>query len=242
MSERDRFSLIGHAQMPLMNALREDELLSLLEAAGLRAGEHVLDLGGGRADLARLCVTRSRCTATSVDRSPAACELARERARGLALDVVCMDARAYLEQNPGASLGLAAALGALHAFGSGLPSWTSALEALRPRARFVLVGDLVALGPAAATEMDVATMAQLTPLLAAVKARVVLGPARVIAYEQAWCAAIETFLREHPGDPRARWAEDRIAWSRAPARAEAWQQLAFVAMLVAGDDQRARNA
>lgn len=241
MSERDRFSLIGHAQMPLMNALSEDELASLLDGADLRVGDRVLDLGGGRADLARRCVSRFGCTAISVDRSPAACEMATARAGSLAIEVLCQEARTYLEHTSPMGLGLAAALGALHAFGSGLPSWTTALEALRPRARHVLVGDLVALGPVATREMDVATMPQITRLLSGVTSRIVLGPERVIAYERAWCDAIEAYLRDHPHDPREPWAEDRIAWSRAPERAEAWNQLAFVAMLVPGD-HRAKNA
>lgn len=241
MSERDRFSLIGHAAMPLMNPLALDELLSLLEPAALQRGEAVLDLGGGRADLARICVERFGCVATCVDRSPGACDAARERAGTIALDVVCQDARAYLERSATRDIGLVAALGALHAFGSGLPSWTSALDTLRPRARFTLVGDLVARGPAAANEMDVATMEQVTPLLTNATAHVVLPPNRVFAYERAWCEAIERYLAAHPNDPRAEWAVERIAWSRAPRRARAWAQLTFVAMLVRGS-QSARNA
>lgn len=232
---RDRFSLIGHEAMALMNPLAEDELLALLGSADLGPGEHVLDLGGGRADLARICVERFRCTATSVDRSPAACEAARDRTHGLGVDVVCQDAQVFLDGKDAGTAGLAAALGALHAFGSGLPGWTSALEALRPRARHVLVGDLVAIGPRAAAEMDVATMAQITPLLSGARKRVVLPPARVLAYERAWCDAVESFLRAHPGDPRSAWAEERIAWSRAPAREAAWRELAFVAMMVPGE-------
>jgi hypothetical protein len=233
MSERDRFSLIGHAGMPLMNPLALHELTALLDVAGLGSGDRVLDLGGGRADLARLCVTRFGCVATSIDRSPAACEAARERCRGHAVDVICQDALVHLEHADPRALGLAAAMGALHAFGSGLPSWTGALDALTPRARWTIVADLVALGAGAATEMDVATMAQLAPVLERAECRVELGPDRVIAYERAWCAAIECYLASHPGDPRAAWARERIAWSRAPKIVEAWNQLAFVVLLVA---------
>jgi hypothetical protein len=133
-------------------------------------------------------------------------------------------------------------LGALHAFGSGLPSWTTAIDALTPRARYVLVGDLVALGASAATEMDVATVAQLGPLFSRAQCRIELGPDRVIAYENAWCTAIEHFLEAHPGDPRESWARERIAWSRKPETVDAWNQLAFVTLLIPGDAQRAKNA
>ncbi len=242
MSERDRFSLIGHGEMPLMNALAEHELTALLDAAALTSTDRVLDLGGGRADLARICATRFGCAATSVDRSPAACESAVERCAGASVEVVCQDAQVYLDHVRPQRLGLAAALGALHAFGSGLPSCTRSIDALAPIARHVLVGDLVALGASAATEMDVATMAQLGPTLARAKCRVELGPDRVVAYERAWCDAIERFLAAHPGDPRADWARERIAWSRHPKIEDAWRQLAFVTLLVPGSDQRARNA
>lgn len=234
MSERDRFSLLGHADMPLMNAMREDELLALLAQAELQRGDAVLDLGGGRADLGRLCVQRYGCLATSVDRSPAACELARERTAGLDVDVLCQDARAHLETAPRRDLALAAALGALHAFGTGVASWTRALEALEARARFVLLGDLVALGPRAAAEMDVATLEEIAPLLSRARDRVVLGADRVIAYEEAWCEAVDAYLDAHPGDPRSAWATQRIAWSRDAARHAAWRELAFVALLIPG--------
>lgn len=242
---RDRFSLIGHAGLPLMNPLTEAELIQLLDAAELSPGGLVLDLGGGRGDLARLAAQRYRCSATSVDWSPAACEAARARTQALGVEVVCQDARTYLQLRSTASppVALAAALGALHAFGSGLPSWTGAVEGLGPHARRVLVGDLVALGAAAAREMDVVTMGQLDPLLRRAVARVVLKPARVIAYERAWCNAVDEFLRAHPGDPRSDWALERIAWSRAPQRESAWDELAFVALLLPSADQcSAKNA
>jgi len=225
-----------------MNALAEHELTAMLDAAALTTDERVLDLGGGRADLTRLCATRYGCAGTSVDRSPAACESARERCAGLAIDVVCRDARAHLEDVAPASLGLGVALGALHAFGSGPSSWAMAIDALAPRARFVLVGDLVALGASAATEMDVATMEQVAPFLTRAKCRIELGPDRVLAYERAWCVAIERFLEAHPRDPRESWARERIAWSRTPAIAHAWEQLAFVTLLIPGATQRAKNA
>jgi SAM-dependent methyltransferase len=234
VSERDRFSLIGHAAMPLMNPLHAHELEALLDAASPRPDERVLDLGGGRGDLARLCVTRFACTATCVDRSPAACDAARERAGGLAVEVVCQDALTYVRTERPTGLGLVAALGALHAFGSGLPSWTTALDVLAPISRWALVGDLVAVGATAATEMDVATMAQLGPVLARAECRVELGPDRVLAYERAWCAAVDRFLVAHPGDPRSDWARERIAWSRSPRIEAAFGQLSFVALLVRG--------
>jgi SAM-dependent methyltransferase len=241
MSERDRFSLIGHGEMPLMNALAEHELVALLDAASITRADRVLDLGGGRADLARLCAARYGCEAISVDRSPAACESARARCAGTSVEIVCQDVETYLAHARPSDVGLVAALGALHAFGSGLASWTRALDALAPVARHVLVGDLVALGASAATEMDVATMAQIAPVVARAKCRVELGPERVLAYERAWCAALERYLDAHPGDPRSAWARERIAWSRDPRIADAWNELAFVTLLIPGD-QRVRNA
>jgi len=96
MSERDRFSLIGHAAMPLMNPLTEQELASILDAAALSSSSRVLDLGAGRSDLARLCAVRYGASTTSVDRSPAACDAARGRTTGLPIEVACQDAQAYL--------------------------------------------------------------------------------------------------------------------------------------------------
>lgn len=234
MSERDRFSLIGHAEMPLMNPLRVEEVAALLACADLRKHDRVVDLGAGRADLGRLVSERYDCVVTSVDRSPAACETARRTPLSPEIEVVCQDARVFLEQRDPHDLGLAAALGALHAFGSGLPSWTRAFEELRPRARWVLVGDLVALGPIAAAAMDVATLGQLAPWLSLARERVILPPDRVRAYERAWCAAVERYLATQPGDPRGDWARERIAWSRGTSLEAAWAQLAFVALLVPG--------
>lgn len=234
MSERDRFSLIGHGGMPLMSPMRLDELASLLAATDLREHDRVVDLGAGRADLGRFVHERYGCVVTSVDRSPAACEAARERPLADVIEVVCQDARVFLHQRDPHEIGLAAALGSLHAWGSGLPSWTRALEDLRPRARWVLVGDLVALGPIAVAAMDVATLGQLASWLGAARERVILPPERVRAYERAWCDAVERYLDAHPGDPRDDWARERIAWSRAPSLESAWSQLAFAALLVPG--------
>lgn len=234
MSERDRFSLIGHAAMPLMNPLTEQELASILDAAALSSSSRVLDLGAGRSDLARLCAVRYGASTTSVDRSPAACDAARGRTTGLPIEVACQDAQAYLAIVAPRGLDLTVALGSLHAFGSGVLSWTAARDALAPTARSVLLGDLVALGSHAAREMDVATLHEITPLLGAASRHVILGPERVIAYERAWCDAVERYLREHPADPRSEWARERIAWSRTDTCSAAWAELAFVAMLTSG--------
>lgn len=231
MSVRDRFSLIGHAAMPLMNALTEGELVSLLDAAELGRGARVLDLGGGRGDLSRLVATRYGASALCVDRSPAACEEARARTVGLEVEVVCDDAHAFLGRARPEGLALACAVGALHAFGSRLPSWSAAVDALAGVAGRVLVADLVAHTPRAADEFDLAPLDALAPLREGARGEILLGPERVIAYERAWCAAILAHAAAHPADPRSAWARGRVEWSESPKRAPLWSELGFLALL-----------
>jgi SAM-dependent methyltransferase len=229
--DRDRFSLIGHAAMPFMCPLEERELLELLAAASLAAGERVLDLGGGRGDLAALVARRFGSSVISVDRSPAACDQARERTAGLDVVVRCEDAAAHVRDAAPASFALACAVGAIHAFGEGASSWAHAEAALGRVARRVLVADLVALGPTAEAAFEVALASDLT-LARRARAHVLVSPARVADYERAWADGLAKHLAAHPNDPRADWAQTRIAWVDAPELRAARAELAFAAFLL----------
>lgn len=225
--DRDRFSLIGHAALPLMNPLREDELLATLRSAGLRPGDRVLDLGAGRGDLARIAARELGCSAVAVDRSEAACAVARERTRGLDVEVICGDAREVLARLPG-TFALGCALGAVHAFGERAPGWTAARTALARTCARVLLADLVATGDEAAREFEVA---RIDELALGAPARV-LDAARVREYEHAWSSSLARWLEAHPGDPRAEWARARVAWTDDPALRAARAELAFAAFVV----------
>ena len=229
MDERDRLSLIGHAGMAVMGPLHEHELLALLEGR-VAPGDRLLDLGGGRGDLALLCAQRFGCRAITVDRSPATCEEARRRVRGASVEVVCDETRAYLARESPRGLALACVVGALHAFGTGIASWTNAIETLAPLARAVLVADIVATGPLGARTFDVARASELEPLERKARARLVLPSDRVVAYEQAWCDAVAASPVVRDGDPRAEWVRERLAWSERTR--DAWRELAFVALWI----------
>lgn len=233
MTEHDRFSLIGHADMAFMNPLREDELAGLLANVALGEASHVLDLCGGRADLSREMARRTGCEATSVDLSAQACREATLRAAGLRVNVVCSDVRAFLESDS-KHYALALCVGGTHALGSGIEAWTTALRQLKTRASTILIGDLVARSEVAASAFEIPTLQALEalPELAAAKATLVLDAARVEAYERAWCASVARFLDAHPNDPRAAWGRQRIAWTDAPDFREARAALAFALWLV----------
>jgi len=237
--DRDRFSLIGHAALPLMCPLREDELVSLLELAEIAPGERTLDVGGGRADLSCLLASRFGARAVSVDRSAQASQEARRRAGTLPVEVVTADGAEHLASVPPGSLGLASAVGAVHCFGSGATGWASASTALASRGRRVLVGDLAARTDEAASAFDVARLeevagerlARLTGR-ARVLASLVLDAARVAAYERAWCASVAAHVAAHPDDPRNDWARMRLAWTDEPSLRSAREALVFAVYLL----------
>ena len=228
---RDRFSLIGHSALPFMSPLTEEELTRLLTPAALSPGDRVLDLGAGRGDLAVLLSRRFGSRVVSVDRSPAACEEAQRRTVGLDVDVRCEDAALYVRAAEPGSFALASAVGALHAFGSGIESWTNAESELGRIARRVVVADLVALGPHAAKEFEVAPLEKLT-LRGRSQAHEILSPGRVHDYERAWADGLARHLEAHPDDPRADWARERIAWTEDPSLRLARSELAFAAFFV----------
>ncbi len=233
MTDHDRFSLIGHADMAFMNPLRVDELAWLLANVALDDESHVLDLCGGRGDLSRAIAARAGCEATSVDLSAQACREASLRAVGLRMKVVCSDVRAFLESDS-KHYALALCVGGTHAFGSAVEAWKTTLHQLKTRASMILIGDLVAQSDEAAQAFAIPTLRALEtlPELALSKPALVLDASRVEAYERAWCASVARFLDAHPDDPRAAWGRQRIAWTDAPEFREARAQLAFALWLV----------
>jgi len=237
--DRDRFSLIGHAALPLMCPLREDELLFLLGHAALSPGERTVDVGGGRGDLSRLLASRFGVRASSVDRSAQAGQEARRRAGELPVEVVVGDGATHLATLPPGSLGLASALGATHCFGSAAPAWERAVTELASRARHVLVGDLAARTSEAARAFDVALLDNVTGERLArlagrpgVLASLVLSSTRVATYERTWCASVAAHVAAHPGDPRNEWARARLAWTDEPSLRAAREELVFAVYLL----------
>lgn len=233
MTDHDRFSLIGHADMAFMNPLREDELALMLARVALDEASHVVDLCGGRADLSRMIASRTGCEATSVDLSAQACREATLRAAELRVNAVCSDVRTFLEGDS-RRYTLALCVGGTHAFGTGVEAWKTTFDQLKPRAPMILIGDLVAQSDEAARAFEIPTLRELEalPELAASGTRLVLDAARVEAYERAWCASVARFLDAHPDDPRAAWGRQRVAWTDAPEFREARSQLAFALWLV----------
>ena len=231
--ERDRFSLIGHAALPFLCPLREDELVSLLDRAGLVPSGASLDLGGGRADLSILLARRYGMRAVSVDRSAQATEAAKARVGTLDVTLVTGDAKAHLATIGDRSLALASCLGAVHCFGVRREGWQRTTDALDRVATRVLVGDLVARSDEAADAFEIARLDALDALLAdRAIARTVLDASRVHAYERAWCSSVAAHVAAHPGDPRNAWARARLAWADEPSLASARDALAFVTYLL----------
>ena len=225
VSPRDRFSLIGHEGMELMNPLTRAEVIGVL--GGVGALGRVIDVGAGRGDLARIVVELGgECVA--IDRSEAACAIARERGRGLAIEVVCGDAREEIARARG-RFDLGCALGAVHAFGDRAPGWGAAKAALGAIASRVLLADLVATGADAAREFEVARIEELGELGAPA---LVLDAARVRDYERRWSESLARWLGEHADDPRADWARERVAWTDAPALRAARAELAFAVFVL----------
>lgn len=236
MPHRDRFSLVGHAAMPFLDPLEERELVALIEPLALAPGARTLDLGGGRGDLSALLARRWGCQATSVDLSPAACEAARERTRGLAVEIVAARAEEHLRRSRPRGLALASVIGATHAFGAGDEAFLRAHAQLAPCATRVLLADLVALGPRAQKAFGSARADAVERAFAPhARAHLRLGPERVAAYERAWCDALAAWLEAHPGDPREAWARQRIAWTDAKELRDARAELAFDAYVLGGD-------
>lgn len=226
--DRDHLSLRAHVDLPLIGPLDLAALDSLLDEADLEAGRRVLDLGCGRGDVGLRCARLFGTLSTLVDRSPVLVAEATLRSRGApGVDVVCADAREYLEGEV-ENVALAISLGASHALG-GLASAVRAMEPTLAAGGAILVGDLVALGPIAATTFEIPHLDEVR-LAMTVARRVVVSPETMDAYERAWTAAVERHLHHHPDDPAAAWARERIAWM-AGAR-DARRELAFAAWLL----------
>lgn len=250
--ERDRFSLVGHAQLPFLDPLEPHELERLLDAAGLTAGVRMVDVGGGRADLACLAARRYGARAISVDRSAPACEAARERvaarrgsfASGGDVEVVEGDAGAYVASVARSAaegerpFALGSVLGAVHAFGVGRAGWARTIDALASIADVVLVGDLAARTDEAAAAFEVVRLdealapAQLVAHGLSVRASCVLEDDRVARYERAYCDALAAYVLAHPADPRAAWVRARIAWADEPSLRTARRALVFAAYVL----------
>jgi SAM-dependent methyltransferase len=207
---RDRLSLVGHAAMPVMGPLELDELDVLLDEAELERGRRVLDLGAGRGDVALRCVSRHGMLATLVDRSPVfAAEATARAGRTPGVEIVCEDAARHVERWR-EDVALAVCLGATAALG-GIESAARALERALVGGGAILVGDLVALGPAAASALELPLLDGIRPPGRSAR-RLILGRERVAAYERRWAHAIEQHLTQHPNDPGAAWARGRLGW------------------------------
>lgn len=234
--DRDRFSLIGHAAMPLMGPLEETELCALLDAAAPPRGSATLDLGGGRADLSAHLVRRHGVRATSVDRSAQATLAAQQRVGDLDVTLVTAEALAHVSTVAPRAVSLASCLGAVHCFGVGVEGWRLAVSRLDGLAERVLVGDLVATSPEARDAFEVAELAALADLASrfgrTVRASVVLDATRVRAYERAWCGSVAAHVAAHPNDPRNAWATARLAWAEEPSLEAARGALAFAAFVM----------
>lgn len=228
---RDRLSLIGHAEMPLCNPLSLEELDSLLAEQALEELARVLDLGAGRGDVGLRCARLQRTSTTLVDRSAIFVAEAALRARAVpGVEIIQEDITMYLEREP-EDVALAICLGATHAFG-GIDRSAHELATTLRAGGAMLIGDLVALGPRAASAFDIPEHATLR--LAGVAREVIVGPDRMRAYEDAWSLAVLRHLDAHPDDPGASWARARIDWMR--ANEGALEELAFAAWLVRADE------
>lgn len=231
---RGGLSLIAHAALPMMGPLTRDDLLALLAPLAPTPGRDALDVGGGRADLAIVLHDRLGLRVTSVDRSRVVCDDGGRRIGVRAITIVESDASEHLASARPRDLALAACLGSTHALG-GLAETVATLAPLLAPDGALIVGDLVRLADLddepfrdlpASSELDRALAARhLTE-----RARVLVAPASLAAYERAWRDATEHHLARHPDDPAAEWARARNDAMRELERRGALDRVAYLAI------------
>lgn len=133
---------IAERDIELVNPISPEKIIASGRAAGLDAGQRVIDFGCGYAEPLALWAEHFGVTGVGVERRPKACERARAkvRARGLdrQIEIVCGDAAAHAFE-PGA-YDAAACIGASFIWGG----YPQALRAMRPALKpdgVVLIGE-----------------------------------------------------------------------------------------------------
>lgn len=231
---RARFSALAHSRHVFCNPIGEATVDRFLDAMALDAGDRVLDVGCGPAEMLIRLIERRGVRGVGVDPNPWFIDVARARARDrVPPDALELHEGTIAEYPDGGAFAAALCVGATYAYGS----YGEALRALPHRVRpggMLLIGEgywkrepdpeyLATIG-ATREESDThegnlaqATLAGLEPVAAEVA-----SDEDWERYETLYAESAERHLAEHPGDPDAdemrshirRWNDAYRRWGR----------------------------
>ncbi len=235
---RVKFSTIAHRDHLFANPIGEAKIDRVLQLFDLSAGNHVLDVGCGNAELLIRLIEHYAVVGIGVDPNAAALAVARQRAserintanlhlHNLPINKVVIDR----------PMDAALCIGSTHAYGD----YDGTLHALRELVRpggLVLIGEgywkrapnadyLTLLGSTVdelidpATNISRAVAAGLTPLYT-----VVSNDDEWDHYEGLYCRTVERYVAAHPDDPESaefrdyirQWYAGYVRWGRATLR------------------------
>jgi len=219
---RQRFSAIAHAEHVFCNPIGEETADRLLDRLELHAGNQVIDVGCGPAEMAIRLIERHGVRAVGVDPNSFFLERARQEAsrrvpRG-ALELHQCAISDYVV--PADRFDAALCVGASHAYGSCGQALPALIALVRPGGR-LLMGEpywkrppdpeYLATFGGSAGECDTedgnrarAVAAGLVPLEHSV------ASAEWEHYESLYAATVESWVHEHPGDAEAAEMIDHI--------------------------------
>lgn len=231
---RVKFSTIAHRDHLFANPIGEAKIDRVLRLLDLRAGDQVLDVGCGNAELLIRLIEQYGVVGIGVDPNAAALAEARQRAAGrintanlhlhnLPIDAVVLDR----------PFDAALCVGSTHAYGDYERTLHALKDVLRPGGQ-LLIGEgywkrtptpdyLALLGAAPdeltdhATNITRAVAARLTPLYT-----VVSNDDEWDHYEGLYCRAVEQYVAAHPEDPESgefrdyirQWYAGYVRWGR----------------------------
>jgi len=226
--DRFKFTTVGHRDHRLCSPIGEERLSRWIDLLALAASDRVIDIAAGKAELSIRLIERFGVSAVAVEHCPPFCEEAREAAASRipegGLTVVECDAREY--ECEAASFDLAICIGA-RPYGTRSDTLAALSRLTRPGG-LLLVGEgfwrrdpdpefLAFLG---CPQDDYVTHEQNIKKAAAAGFELIRAEACSVEelddYDGRYAAAIERYLREHPGDPDAPGMRERItSWREA---------------------------
>ena len=242
---RERLSAIAHADLPFAAPWSEATAAAVLDALELPAGDRVVDLGCGWAELLVRIVERYDAVGEGVELSPHAVRRAREstlpRAGGR---VRIHEAAAADVDLPSSSYQLVVCVGSTHLYGGLAGTLDEARRLLAPGGR-ILLGDGAWGQPPTAAALaglgaDPDDLPAVDELIAAVRAAGFAdrstwesSPDEWDRYETSWCGSLERWAAEHPDDPDSA-AATRLAADHRRGYADGYRGvLSFVTILAA---------
>lgn len=236
--DRNRFSAIAHRNHAFSNPINESKMMKMIEMAGLKSQDKVIDIGSGKCELLIRLVENYHVSAIGIELYEGSIKEAKRNANGRipegSIEFIVDDASAAVNKCEQKGYELGICIGSTHALG-GLESTFQTLKGLVKKNGYILIGEgywkqspskdyLEALGGADESELNshsenvmVGENLGLVPLWS-----YVANDDDWDDYEWLYSSSIENYCHENPNDPdreamlhRIRtWRKTYLEWGR----------------------------